>query len=129
MITPEEVEQSYVFKIVRRALIQEYPWITEVKVDKNDYDNYKHNIFLDVYIDPHVLGEEYDWDVARWVEPGYSSSSVGMFFRGRHESYSDVTQEVNDFMLRVCHSPAIPDELRLPKPKDDFVVGSYISKQ
>jgi hypothetical protein len=128
VMTIEEIEQSYVFKIVRRALLQQYKWITDVKIDKNDFDSYKHIIFLDVYIDPNLLGEEYDWEVARWVEPGYSSSSVGMFFKRRHESYSEVTIEVNDFIDRVSNSPAIPNELRLTPPKDDFMVGDYISK-
>ena len=126
-MTAEEVKESYMFRIIKRALMKEYPWITNVEVNEEEFDNYFRVIFLNVFIDPYILGEEYDWEVARWVEPGYNSSSVGLFFKDRHPQFSELNVEVNNFIWSVINSPAIPDELKLPKPKDDFSVGDYIS--
>lgn len=126
-MTADEVKQSYMFRIIKRALMKQYPWIKDVEVNEEEFDNYFRVIFLNVFIDPYILGEEYDWEVARWVEPGYNSSSVGLFFKDRHPQFSDLNVEVNNFIWSVINSPAIPDELKLPKPKDDFSVGDYIS--
>ena len=126
-MTADEVKQSYMFRIIKRALMKQYPWITNVEVNEEEFDNYFRVIFLNVFIDPYILGEEYGWEVARWVEPGYNSSSVGLFLKDRHPQFSELNDEVNNFIWSVINSPAIPDELKLPKPKDDFSVGDYIS--
>lgn len=138
MTTMEQIEQSYVFKIVKRILKKQYKWIKDVELDKEDFDNYKYNIFLNLTIDPYELGEEKGWEVARWVtnEPNssgesvyrhYESSALGMFFKGRDPNYSQTTDDIQDYIYDIVKSPAIPDDLRLPKPKDTFMIGNYIS--
>jgi hypothetical protein len=129
MTTPQDIEQSYVFKIVKRILKKQYKWIKDVEIDKEDFDNYKYNIFLTLTIDPYELAQEKDWEVARWVvnEPNYEASILGMFFKGRDPNYSQTTDDIQDFMYSITNSPAIPDDLRLPKPKNEFMVGNYIS--
>jgi hypothetical protein len=129
MTTIEEIEQSYVYKILKRILKKQYKWIKDVELDKEDFDKYKYNIFLNIIIDPYELGQEKDWEVARWVvnEPNYEASILGMFFKGRDPNYSLTTDEVQDFMYSITNSPAIPEDLRLPKPKNEFMVGNYIS--
>jgi hypothetical protein len=80
-MTYEQIKDSYPFRIVRRALMKQYPWIKDVELDQDDFDNYKTVIFLNLYIDPHMLGDENDWTVASWVKPGYNAgSTIGMFF-------------------------------------------------
>ena len=129
MTTIEEIEQSYVYKILKRILKKQYKWIKDVELDKEDFDKYKYNIFLNLIIDPYELAEEQGWEVARWVvnEPNYESSTLGMFFKGRDPNYSLTTDEVQEFMYNITKSPAIPEDLRLPRPKDEFMVGNYIS--
>jgi hypothetical protein len=126
-MTYEQIKDSYPFRIVRRALMKQYPWIKDVELDQDDFDNYKTVIFLNLYIDPHMLGDENDWTVASWVKPGYNAgSTIGMFFIERFP-YHEVSDDVNHFIDNVTDSPAIPDELRLSKPRNSFHVGSYIS--
>lgn len=126
-MTVDQVKDSYMFRIVKRALMKQYPWIKDVEVDEEDFENYKHNIFINVFVDPSILADENDWTVASWVEPGYyAGSTLGMFFRDRG-SFSHINDEVNDFLYNVTNSPAIPEDLRLPSQRNTFAVGSYIS--
>jgi len=126
-MTLEELKNSYVFKIVRRVLMKQYPWIKDVRISEDDFNDYRYIIFLDLYIDPYILGEEMDWTVASWVKPGYDAgSTLGLLFKDR-ANFSDVTIELGNLMDEITHSPAIPEEMRLTKPKDDFSIGSYIS--
>ena len=87
-MTQEEVENNYVYKIVRKVLMREYPWIKDVQLDVPRLENFTYVIFLDIFIDPYELGKEQEWDVARWidrsVEQGeqYESMSLSLFFVG-----------------------------------------------
>lgn len=107
--------------------MREYPWIKDVELEQNDFDNYKTVMFLNLYIDPHMLGDENDWTVASWVKPGYDAGiTIGMFFKERFP-YHEISDDINHFIDNVTDSPAIPEELRLSKPRNSFHVGSYIS--
>lgn len=126
-MTVDQVKDSYMFRIIKRALMKQYPWIKDVEVDEEDFEEYNYNLFLKLYIDPSILAEENDWTIASWVEPGYDAgSTVGMFFRDRG-SFSHINDEVNDFLDDVSHSPAIPEDLKLPSQRNNFAVGSFIS--
>lgn len=126
-MTVDQVKDSYMFRIIKRALMKKYPWIKDVEVDEEDFENYKHNIFINVFVDPSILADENDWTVASWVEPGYDAgSTLGMFFRDRG-SFSYINDEVNDFLYNVTNSPAIPEDLRLPSQRNTFAISSFIS--
>ena len=127
-MTVEQVKESYMFRIIKKTLMREYPWIKDVEIDEKDFDDYKTIIFLRAYIDPYELGEEMDWEVARWVEPGYDGgTSVGMFFKGNNPEYRELTDEINDFVDEIRISPAIPDDLKLPPPKNSWSITDFIS--
>lgn len=122
------VKKSYMFKIVKRALMNQYKWIKDVTIDEEDYEKYTYNIFLNLKIDPYMLAEENQWEVAPWVikDPTYLSTGLSMFFKGRSEKYRDISDSIDDLLQDIIMSPAIPNDLRLPKPKQNFVVGSYM---
>ena len=126
-MTYEQVNNSYVLKIIKRVLMREYPWIKDVELEQNDFVDYKIVMFVKLYIDPYELGYENDWTVASWVKPGYDAGiTIGMFFKERFP-YHEISDDVNHFIDSVTDSPAIPEELRLSKPRNSFHVGSYIS--
>lgn len=122
------VKKSYMFKIVKRALMNQYKWIKDVTIDEEDYEKYTYNIFLKLKIDPYMLAEENQWEVAPWMikDPNYSSTGLSMFFKGRSEKYRDISDSIDDLLQDIIMSPAIPNDLRLPRPKQNFVVGSYM---
>jgi hypothetical protein len=126
-MTYDQVKNSYILKIVKRALMKQYPWIKDVEIDEEDFENYNYNIFLNVFIDPSILAEEHGYTIASWVGPGYDGGhGIGMFFKDRGD-FSHINKEVGNLIDDVTDSPAIPEELRLSKPKNSFHVGSFIS--
>ena len=127
MTTIEEMKQSYMFKIVRRALMREYKWIKDVMLDEEDYEQYEYNTFLILKIDPYELAEEEQWEVAPWVnkDPNYHSSLLSMFFKGNNKRYGELSQSIEDLLDKIVRSPAIPNELRLKPPRQGFAIGDY----
>ena len=129
-MTAQEIENNYTYKIVRKVLMREYPWIKDVQLDIPGLDKFEYVIFLDVYINPYELGKERGYSVARWIEASirnkedYYSSVITMYFDGSSPEMRAITQEVNDTIEATQKSPAIPVDLRIPENKR-FMVGSY----
>ena len=130
IMTQEEVENNYTYKIIRKVLMREYPWIKDVQLDVPGLEKFEYALFLDIYINPYELGEERGYNVARWIESAirnkedYYTSVITMYFDGSSEEMRAITQEVNDTITATQNSPAIPVDLRLPSDKR-FMVGSY----
>ena len=129
-MTAEEIQDNYTYKIVRKVLMREFPWIKDVQLDVPGLEKFNYVIFLNVYINPYELGQERDYNVARWIENAirnnedYQTSVITMYFDGSTDEMRAITQEVNDTIEATQKSPAIPPDLRLPDNKR-FMVGSY----
>ena len=129
-MTAQEIQDNFTYKIVRKVLLREFPWIKDVQLDLEGLEKFDYVIFLDVYINPYILGEERGFEVSHWIESSirnkedYSTSVITMYFNGSSDEMRAVTQELNDTILTTQDSPAIPVDLRLPEDKR-FMVGSY----
>ena len=129
-MTAQEIENNYTYKIVRKVLMREFPWIKDVQLDIPGLEKFEYVIFLDLYINPYELGEERGYNVARWIESAirnkedYYTSVITMYFDGSSDEMRAITQEVNDTIEATQLSPAIPQDMRLPVNKR-FKVGSY----
>jgi hypothetical protein len=129
-MTEEEIQNNYTYKIVRKVLIREFPWIKDVQLYVPGLDTYKYVLFLDLYIDPYELGNERGYKVARWIDiavrnkEDYDTTVITMYFEGSTDEMRAITQEVNDTIEEIQNSPAIPQDMRLPENKR-FMVGSY----
>ena len=130
IMTQEELENNYTYKIIRKVLMREYPWIKDVQLDVPGLEKFEYALFLDIFINPYELGEERGYNVARWIESAirnkedYYTSVITMYFDGSSEEMRAITTEVNDTITATQNSPAIPPDLRLPSDKR-FMVGSY----
>ena len=130
IMTQEEVENNYTYKIIRKVLMREYPWIKDVQLDVPGLEKFEYALFLDIYINPYELGEERGYSVARWIEASirnnedYYTSVITMYFDGSTNEMREITTEVNRTIEATQNSPAIPPDLRLPENKR-FMVGSY----
>jgi len=129
-MTQQEIENNYTYKIVRKVLMREFPWIKDVQLDVPGLEKFEYAIFLDIYMNPYELGEERDFEVAHWIESAirqgedYDTSVISMYFNGSTDEMRDVTQEINDTIEATQNSPAIPVDMRLPENKR-FMVGTY----
>ena len=130
-MTQEEVENNYTYKIVRKVLMREYPWIKDVRFDVPGLEKFDSVIFLELYINPYELANQYGWKVGRWIDSSvrlkepYSSMSFSIFFVGSTEEMRELKVEIEDTIRAVQESSAIPPELRLPDRR--FTIGDIIT--
>ena len=130
-MTQEDLENNYEYKVARRALMREFPWIKDVTFDPNELDTYN-LIFLNLSVDPVKMGEQYDWEMTRWVKDAwekgqrYSGNYPSLLFKVSYEVGRDtVSTPINRMFEEIHSSPALPEEMRLPRGRT-FAVGSFI---
>jgi len=132
-MTAEQVENNYTYKVIRKVLMREYPWIKDVRLDTSRMENFRYVIFLDLFIDPYVLGKEHDWKVARWIESSirnneqYESMSLSLFFIESTDEMREQKKEVERTISDVQESPAIPPDMRLPTSEVRLMIGSFFT--
>lgn len=129
-ITPEELEKNYEYKVVKRALMKEYSWIKDVTFTPNELDKYN-LIFLNLIMNPEEMGDTYGWEMMPWVKRAWSE---GLYYHANFPSImfnisftvgkDELADHIEDMLQEVHKSPALPEELRLPKGRS-FQVGSY----
>ena len=65
-MTPEQLRNNYEYKIVRRAIIKEFPWITDVTFNEDELNEYN-VIFLEFIIDKDKVKELTDLSFAEYT--------------------------------------------------------------
>jgi hypothetical protein len=121
--TTEEIEDNYEYKVVKRLLKKEFPFITDMKLTDN-WSIYNSLFFVDVSVNPYLLMEVLnipDTPNAKKylrvfnVPVTYLSMLFPSSFN-RDDSISDLGKKVQSTILRVQQSPSIPPDMKLPRP-------------
>ena len=130
-MTPEELRNNYEYKVVRRGLMKEFPYILDVGFIDNEINDYN-IIFLEIVIDPVKMGESYGWGLNPWIEKIIDS---GQRYRATYPSLifnisytigrDEVNEPIMDLIEGIHKSPALPNDLRLPQGRT-FNVGAFI---
>lgn len=132
-MTPEELKNNYQFIITRRLLMKDFPWIKNVLPPDDDINKYG-LIFLNLIVDPYELAKERDWRVAwfikSYLQPGlmrgtFWSPYLSTMFASGSEGASSETRELESYMNKIASSPAIPQDIKLPRGRK-FSVGKVI---
>ena len=127
--TVEELYDNYEFKVVKRAIMREFPWITNVTVTQDNLDRYN-TIFLDFEVDLPRLLETYGWEPYRsaqraWDENKYfHSMHLSLLGNVSYEEARPVASEIEKLYKAVSQSPALPTDLRL-KTGRRFSIGDF----
>jgi len=130
-MTREELENNYEYKIVKRALMREFPFVKDVLVkDDEAINKWKSTIYLDLIIDPFALAHQYGFRVwgaiihALKRGEDYMSPYLSLFIGGdnRIEDVAPINKAMEELMDGVRISPAIPQELKLGKR---LMLGSF----
>ena len=124
-MTEQELYDNYTFKVVKRALMREFPFIKNVYVkDPDSIDKYKSFIFLDVDINPYELSHQYGLKVdpithkyLRRGEP-YWAPYLSMFIKSGVEETWPIKKAIGELIDGIRKSPAIPPELKLDRELD-----------
>jgi len=116
-LTLDELYDNYQYKVVKKALMREYPWIKDVWVKEDEINKYS-LIFLNIEIDPVMLGEERGWTLTPWVLNAYKN---GKNYNGMYISlfFENVDREDT---RAVGKSPAFPKDLLLQGGRT-FTIG------
>jgi len=130
-MTPEQLENNYEYKVMKRALMKEYPWIKGVTFNPDELEKYN-LIFLDLIVDPIQMGEYYGYEFNPWIVGRlnrgeyYSGNFPSLIFDIKYEqAKSEVSNPIDNTLTQIHNSPALPQDLRLPKGRS-FQVGAYI---
>jgi len=131
-ITYEEFLNNYEFKIVKKMLKREYPWIKDVYIKDIDELNKYNLIFVDISIDPFELERTYGWRIAWYVSSrlkigeGFWSPYLSTFLKYPTDADQArrLIERMNEDMSSVHKSPALPEDLRLPGTRKTQI-GSF----
>jgi len=127
--TVEELYDNYEFKVVKRAIMKEFPWITDVTVTQDNLDRYS-TIFLDFEVDLPRLLETYEWEPYRSAQRAWDENK---YFHSMHlsllgdisfEEAKPVANEIERLYKSISQSPALPKDLRL-KSGRRFSIGDF----
>jgi len=116
--TTEELYDNYTFKLIRRALMREFPYIKNVFVNPRDLGKYS-TIFLNFDYDPTIWGEMYNDPMVKWlkdvkdegkyIDLSYPTTGTKMGY----EEYQPIKKSIEKVMSDVFNSEAVPQELKI----------------
>ena len=129
-MTAQELNDNYEYKITKRALIKEFPFIKDVSVKEEAINKWSRSIYIDLIIDPFAFAQQYGFRV--WgpiindLKRGenYRSPYISIFIGNsdRVELASPINKAMDELMYGIHKSPAIPHELKLGK---ELVIGTF----
>lgn len=123
-MTKEEIENSYVFKVVRRALMNELPYIKDVRVHDKSIDETKTLIMMEMDFDPFIFSKLYNIPLAniylrslKYNEQDSTSVPQIFFKREYYDEVDSIMKGIDKLVKDVQSSPAIPNEYKIPNKK------------
>jgi hypothetical protein len=133
-MTYEELMDNYEFKVSKKMLMREYPWIKDVTYKKPEDINKYNLIFIDIVVDPYELAEEYGWNVIWYINrrvrdgdfPNYAYLSIMFDGPESTEGAKNIQNQLERDLLSIHRSAAIPQELKLPEDRRLVIGGVYV---
>jgi hypothetical protein len=129
-MTAQELNDNYEYKITKRALIKEFPFIKDVSVKEEAINKWSGLIYIDLIIDPFVFAQQYGFRVwgpiinvlKRGENYRFPYISIFIGNSDRVELASPVNKAMEELTHGIHKSPAIPHELKLGK---ELVIGTF----
>jgi hypothetical protein len=129
-MTAQELNDNYEYKITKRALIKEFPFIKDVSVKEEAINKWSRVIYIDLIIDPFAFAQQYGFRVwgpiINYLRRGenYRSPYISIFIGNsdRVELASPINKAMDELTHGIHKSPAIPHELKLGK---ELVIGTF----
>ena len=130
-MTYEELLDNYEYKITKKGLLREFPFIVDVlDTNEEDFTKYESVVFVTLVIDPYVLANMFGvkvWDgITRAFKRGddFDSPTLSIFLENSIDLGIKIRQSIDDFTDSIHSSRAIPDEYRMGRI---VRAGNYIA--
>jgi hypothetical protein len=114
----EQLYDNYTFKLLKRSLMREFPYIKNVFVNFFDLGRYN-TIFLNFDFDPAIWGEMYNDPMVKWlkdvtdeggyIDLSYPTTATDMAY----DEYQPIKKSIQKVMSDVFNSEAVPRELKI----------------
>ena len=114
----EQLYDNYTFKLLKRSLMREFPYIKNVFVNFFDLGRYN-TIFLNFDFDPAIWGEMYNDPMVKWlkdvtdeggyIDLSYPTTATDMAY----DEYQPIKKSIQKVMSDVFNSEAVPKELKI----------------
>lgn len=119
--TPDELYDVYEFKLLKKLLKREFPFIKDVFVIQEDLEKYN-IIFLDFDYDPIEFARMYNDEIKpkflKMIEDGkyLDLSYPHLLGDMTYDEFSNVRENINTSIRKVMKNDAIPNELKIHRP-------------
>ena len=123
-MTKQQVEDTYEFKLAKKILKREYPFILDLQMD-TEPTKYNAIIFVDAIIDVNKLSDMLNLPVDKNVDimlkqfgqynAVYLHHLLDYETEANKEKIKDLEKSVNQTLEALHKSKAIPEKLKLPK--------------
>lgn len=121
--TTEEIEDNYEFKVAKRILKKEFPYIKDMKLTDN-WNDYRSLFFVVLDINIYELMQSVGMPITKTSTKYISWASksgypyLSMFFppkMGDEYNISDVGNRIQKTINKIQGSPSIPLDMKLPR--------------
>lgn len=123
-LTLEQLYNNYQFKLIKRTLMREYPWVVDVRATEEDLIKYKSIVFVNIVFDGPRFEKDTGLKLASWAYEPWASNNVlylSTFIKNDQEREAkDLQREMQNLVTTIAHSTVIPNELRLPKTSTGY---------
>jgi hypothetical protein len=125
----EELLNNYEFKVSKRILMKEYPWVKDVKIREDEINKWN-LIFVDLVVDVYEAAEKYGWEVAWYTDSKLKNNEVfwspylSTLF-DKSEEPREVVEQMGETLQNIHNSSAIPSDIKLPEGRK-LAIGSWI---
>lgn len=119
LITKDELYNNYEYKVTKRVILNEFPWIKDITYDGGNINEYN-LIFVALHMDPFELSDLTGWSVYKWalkdIEENhiFSTSYLSSMMNITYYEALPITEQIDETFKSVHKSQAIPPDLRLP---------------
>jgi hypothetical protein len=125
-LTLDELYNNLEFKLAKKLVKLEYPWVKDLIVYMPENINKYSLIFVEPVIDAEELASEYDFDLASFIkyyirtDGKFFSPYLSTMFANANNSTDisiDISNKIERIFRNIHNNPAIPDTMRLPKDR------------
>lgn len=135
-LTVEELYNNLEFKLAKKLVKLEYPWVKDLIVYNPENLNKYGLIFVEPVIDAEELAREYDFDLPAFVhyyirtDRQFFSPYLSTMFTNHNNSTDisiDISNKIEKLFKTIHNNPAIPDTMRLPRDRR-LALGGVLHK-